>query len=88
MLALRWHSHVVTEIVHVILSRTLTFRYKDVSHSLIAKAGEANLNSGSIDGCRNFYVEYSGDGMSSLYLIIAALRFISLAQRTSIKKHT
>ena len=40
MLALRSHSHDVTGIVHAILSRTLMFGNKDLSHSLIAEVGE------------------------------------------------
>ena len=55
MLALRSHSHDVTGIVHAILSRTLMFGYKDVSHSLIAEAGEAGLSSGPIDRYRPFH---------------------------------
>jgi len=55
VLALRSHSHDVTGLVHAILSRTLTVGCKDVSHSLIAKAGESGLSSGSIDGYRAFH---------------------------------
>ena len=85
MLALRLHSHDVTGKVHAILSRTLVFGYKDVSHSLIAEAGEAGLS--PIDRYRPFHCassiwNNSGDGRSSLYLVIAALRSRSLAQRT------
>ena len=39
MLALPSHSHNVTGIVPAILSRTLTFGSKDVSHSLIDLTG-------------------------------------------------
>ena len=72
MLALRSHSHDVTGIVHAILSRTLMFGYKDVSHSLIAEAGEAGLSSGPFDRYRPFHCassiwNNSGDGRSSLY---------------------
>lgn len=55
MLALRSHSRDVTGMVHAILSRTLTFGYKDVSHSLVAKAGEAGLSSGSTDAYWAFH---------------------------------
>ena len=55
MIAPRLHSHDVTRIVHAILSRTLMFGYKDISHSLIAEAGEAGLSSGPIDRYRLFH---------------------------------
>ena len=54
-LALRSPSHDVTGIVHAILSRTLMFRYKDVSRSLISKVGKSRLSSGPIDRYRPFY---------------------------------
>ena len=86
MLAFCLHSHDVTEIVHAILSRTLMFGYKDLSHSLIAKAGEAGLSSGPIgidfSTVASSIWNNSGDGRSSLYLVIAALRSTSFAQRT------
>ena len=63
------------------------FGYKDVSHSLIAEAGEAGLSSAPIDRYRPLHRassiwNNSGDGRSSLYLVIAALRSTSLSQRT------
>ena len=50
MLAFCSYSHDVTGIVQAILSRPLTFGYKDVSHSFIVEVGEAGLSSDSTDG--------------------------------------
>ena len=48
MLALRSPSHNVTGIVQAILRRMLIFGKRAASQSLIATAGEAGLNCGSI----------------------------------------